>query len=309
MRTLSKELIESVSSNILFMLIGSVAWYAIPNEFIRTVVIAGIVSAAVLVVIVIYLRRIVRNYVEMYGMRNFARRAAIHHKFVHQARDLCVRMLPKVEPYAAPPLVPGTTALPHPLMNQHRATIGMLLEEFTRLFEAVAPAGTKVWASLRDRRSDDCYHTFARGGRFNPNREDGSQSLHKDTSKTIKHLKHSYEVDKQCVVITGSSKGPQLWERQPNDALGEDRCVLMGAVMTKSWMSDQWGERKLAWVLSVCADRDDAFQEEHIPLMQSCVDVFSMVANIMSRSDGFLIESPSELNGSPSPKRARTSRK
>jgi hypothetical protein len=60
---------------------------------------------------------------------------------------------------------------------------------------------------------------------------------------------------------------------------------MLGAVMTRSWDSDKmdWINPKLAWIIGVCTDHENAFDQQHIPLMRQCVDVFSILANIMIR--------------------------
>lgn len=88
-----------------------------------------------------------------------------------------------------------------------------------------------------------------------------------------------------CVWITGSNKEPAMWKPQENDKYGEDKTVMLGAIMTKSWDAEahRWTNNKLAWVLGVCADTEDAFDESHIPLMRACVDMFSTLANTLLR--------------------------
>ena len=90
------------------------------------------------------------------------------------------------------------------------------------------------------------------------------------------------------MVISGSGMGKQMWEPRKNDRFNETRSVLMGAVLTKSFDTHLKARThsKLAWILSANATVDDAFSEHHIPLMQCCVDVFSLLANTMIRFRG-----------------------
>lgn len=121
---------------------------------------------------------------------------------------------------------------------------------------------------------------------YNPHRARDSQPLHKDNSRIISRLKDSYR-DGKCVIITGAGAGPQVWEWQENDKYGEDKSVMLGAVITKSWDPNNktWVNNKLAWVLGVCANVENAFDETHIPLMQACIDTFATLANVMIRSE------------------------
>jgi hypothetical protein len=158
-----------------------------------------------------------------------------------------------------------------------------IMECVVSLFENVVAENAKIWMSLRELRPDGFYHTFARAGRFTPPREHSSLPLHRSRSATIRRLRDSIDCQ-QCVLLTGSTRGPEMWTPQPNDSFGEDKCVLMGAVLIKAWDApDSFKRPKLVWILTVCADRENAFDASHVPLMQSCVDVFSMIVNVMAR--------------------------
>ncbi len=163
-----------------------------------------------------------------------------------------------------------------------------MLAYLVDVFKLTVDRDINIWASLRDRRADNRYHTFARMGAFSPSRAEHSHPLHKDTSTTIQKLKLSV-ANMRCVIITGPDAGPEAWERQPNDALGEDGSVLMGAVMSKYVLAEPDGQskvtgNKLMWVLSLAAHTPKAFGENHVPLMQCCIDTFSLVLNAMLRS-------------------------
>jgi hypothetical protein len=76
-----------------------------------------------------------------------------------------------------------------------------------------------------------------------------------------------------------------MWEVKENDRYGEDKSVMLGAVLTRAWDRDNMKliNPKLAWIIGVCTDHEYAFNEMHIPSMRQCVDVFSILANIMIR--------------------------
>ena len=59
--------------------------------------------------------------------------------------------------------------------------------------------------------------------------------------------------------------------------------TLIGAVMTRSWDGKNWVNNSLAWVVFVNSDKENFFNESHVPTMQACVDVFSWLANSILR--------------------------
>jgi hypothetical protein len=142
---------------------------------------------------------------------NFFNRTSIHHMLVHQARDLAVELMGNAPVYSASTVQQDMLAEAHPGLEMCRTPIVSMLEKVAKLFEFTVPEGVRVWTCIRDRRADDSYHTFARAGRYNPNREVSSKAMHKDASATILRLKDSYKAG-TCVLITGSTMGPQMWE-------------------------------------------------------------------------------------------------
>lgn len=215
---------------------------------------------------------------------DFYNRSYAFHQMIHGARELSVSLMPVIPSYNPDASDPSE---PDPILEANRAVIKEMLERLAEIFTEVVPANTIVWTALRDRRGDDCYHTFERAGRYKVSRSETSQPMHKDKSHTVTWLKNSYH-DGSCVFISGSSQGPQRWQPQSNDKYGEDKSVMMGAVMTKSPRRHGklrgWKNPKLTWVIFVNADKEDTFQPIHIPLMRCCVVVFSWLANSMIRS-------------------------
>lgn len=283
--TARKELIESVIVNTMIGLVAVIAGRFIPDENLRTFVIVSCLLTILAILLIPKLRSLVRAYTSLALSRTFHEQSHIQHHLVHQVRDMCLEMLPGAT-YSPPTLETGRSPKPHPSLQKNRDKIISLLERVAQLFQLFVPPGTRVWACIRDRRADDCYHTFARAGRYNANRSASSKPMHKDRSQTIQRLKDNLRFNGVCVVISGSNMGPQMWERQENDHYGEDKSVMLGAVLTKSWDAERgdWTDRKLAWIIGVCADTENAFSETHIPLMQSCIDMFSMLANIIIRT-------------------------
>jgi hypothetical protein len=285
MPTARKELIQSIIVNTMIGLVTFIAAYFIPNEGIRTVVIIFFLMAIVVISLIPEARRHIRSWMNLEFSKKINEQNHIHHHLIHQVRDMCLEMMLEAT-YTTPILVAGQLPSPHSSLQKNRDKIISLLERVAQLFQLFVPPGTRVWACIRDRRSDDCYYTFARAGRYNANRSTTSKPMHKDNSQTIQRLKDSMKFSGICVIRTGSSMGPQMWESQINDGYAEDKSVLLGAIMTKSWDKNKgdWSNRKLAWIIGVCADQEHAFDEMHIPLMQSCVDMFSMLANVIIRS-------------------------
>lgn len=284
--TARKELIESVIVNTMIGLVAVIAGHFIPNENLRTFVVVCCLLTILAILLIPKIRSLVRSYTSLEFSRKFHEQSHIQHHLIHQVRDMCLEMMPEAI-YSPPSLEQGRSPSPHPSLQKNRDKIISLLERIAQLFQLFVPPGTRVWACIRDRRADDCYHTFARAGRYNANRSATSAPMHKDQSQTIQRLKDNMRFNGVCVVITGSSMGPHMWEGQKNDGYGEDKSVMIGAVLTKSWDDQRgdWSNRKLAWIIGVCADKENAFSEMHIPLMQTCVDMFSMLANVIIRSN------------------------
>ena len=273
----------------LFTVVTTILAWLIKNETMRSVVLlCGFIGIFLIFVGLPYLTRLIRAYIYLHSDKGFRERSSIQHQMMHEVRDTCVKMLPPVEVYSAPLTTDADNlARPNHILAKNKDQIVILLERMVELFLPLVPPGTKVWASIRDRRADDCYHTFARAGRYNPNRQYTSVPLHKDKSRVIKRLKDNYEDMGDCVMITGSSQGQAVWERRENDTYGEDKSVLLGAVLTRSWdrQSNKCIKPKLAWIVGISADQENAFSKMHIPLMKQCVDMFSLLANVMIRCE------------------------
>lgn len=284
--TARKELIESIAVGSILGMLTKIAEWLIEDSYIRSIVVACLLLGILFVLLLPQLRRLLRFYTTLASYQNFHERSHIEHQLIHQLRDIYLEMSPSVLPYTAPVPNRGCNPTPHPVLEENRHKVIALLHLVAQLFQSLVPPGTRVWACIRDRRADDCYHTFTRAGRYNPNRLISSRPMHKDKSRTIQLLKDSLKFNGVCVLITGSNMGAEMWEPQTNDRYGEDKSVMLGAVLTRSWDSQQkrYSNTKLAWVLGVCADTENTFSEVHIPLMQACVDMFSILANAMIRS-------------------------
>jgi len=222
------------------------------------------------------------RYVKHQELLSFLKRTECHHNFAHNARNLAVKLMERK------PLPPASKPGDDPISltgdshYHYKEDVVLLLESIANMFEQLVPKGTKVWACIRERRSDDKYYTWARTSRCNTTRQEFSEALHKD-SDTIQDLKKSYKEKRDCVLITGSKN--KNWHRMVNDDFGEDLSVLMGAVLCKSWTGQGFDDPKLLWVVCVNADREHAFSKDCIPLMKACNDIFSWILNSFVRYD------------------------
>ena len=205
------------------------------------------------------------------------------HDFIHLARDTAVKCLERVPEYSK--IIPASlpSGSPLPRVKALEREYYQLLTNLYDIFRIVIPAPHKIWVSIRDRRSDDQYHTWLRHGSFNRNRETKSQPMHKDSHETVRQLKRHYELQRQCVRITGTDD--PAWQKHDNDELGDDRSVLMGAVMTRSWNSekDAWEAPCLSLILTVNSHERGVFDPSHVPLLQASIDSFSWLTNIAMR--------------------------
>jgi hypothetical protein len=226
----------------------------------------------------------------------FMRRTEAQHNFAHNARNLCVKLMPrKPEPPTHPP-----GGSPVPLTGRshyaYKEDFVGLLESLADVFSELLPFGTRVWACIRERRSDDHYHTWVRSSRCNPTRREFSRPLHKE-SKTVVSLKESYEKRMDCVIVTSSRNDD--WTLTINDQFNENLSVLMGAVLSKSYnpANDKFDAPKLNWILCVNADAIGVFDRSHIPLMKTCNDIFSWILNSFIRYDAVQTGLTSEATG------------
>lgn len=228
--------------------------------------------------------RIIRPNIKLAA--EFASRSSAVHRLDHDTRNLCVRILGPAPKYGAWSTRPFDRNLPDPLLLAHKADIVKLLERTQRIFSLLAPPGAQVWVCLRDLRGDGCYHTFARAGDYDANRERFSKPLDKEKSATAREVRQGY-FGGECVVLTGQEAGPHRWDPElPNNSFNEDRCVLMGAIAVKSPSStpnNEFADEEVAWILGVCSDKEDAFNESHFELMKGCIDTLGIVANLIWR--------------------------
>jgi len=236
-----------------------------------------------LVVINLIYSFILIKFVKRIERDKFVERTSIHHSFAHNARNIAVKLMPGKTPISPLNKVDERPApLTGDLHYMYQGDIVVLLRSMADMFSKLAPEGTNVWACLRERRTDDHYHTILRAGLFEPTRAEFSTPLSKD-SKTIQNLKYSYEHKMDCVLITGSNRQDQGWEKMRNDEFREDLSVLMGAVLSKSWNGQEFVDPMLNWVLCICANKENVFNETHIPLMKCCNDIFSWLLNSFIR--------------------------
>lgn len=212
------------------------------------------------------------------------------HIFVHNSRDTGVKLMPIVPKYSnlIPSGLPKGSQLP--ALKEIETDVLQIMQKLLDVFQAVLPNERELWIAIRDRRSDDCYHTWLRKGSFNPNRQDSSRPMHKDDSSTISELKRYYKFEFKCVKITGCED--MYWKTMPNDDYEEDNSVLMGAVMTRSWDSGKksWlkGHNCLSWVITVNSPNKHVFNASHVPIMQTAIDSFAWLANQAARKQHLL---------------------
>ncbi len=206
------------------------------------------------------------------------------HDLVHLARDTSVKLLPVVPKYSEliPANLPKGSQLPK--LKAMEVEYQQLIDELYDIFRVVIPEKHKIWVAVRDRRSDDQYHTWLRKGSQNKSRGTTSQPMHKDNHQTVIQLKRHYYLQRKCVRITGIDDSE--WQRHDNDHLREDRSVMMGAVMTRSWDSNsgEWSNNCLSLILTINSPDPNVFDNSHVPLLQASIDTFSWITNTAMRS-------------------------
>ncbi|MCG8585214.1 MAG: hypothetical protein MI757_10925, partial [Pirellulales bacterium] len=259
--TARKETLEALVVGVVIACVALIAEWLIDNDLWRTIVLSAGLLVALIVMSAPHISRVVGSFARLASIRNFHARSSVMHNFIHDARDLSVRILGDAPEYAGNPESQDGGCLANRHLSAHRDTVISLLEHVVRLFESLVASDVRVWACIRDRRADDRYYTFARAGQYNPNRKHHSTPLHKTESKTLSRLRDSF-ASGSCVIITGSAMGPQMWEGQRNDQYEEDKSVLMGAVLSKSLSDDSDIPQKpmMAFVIGVCANKEGAFE-------------------------------------------------
>ncbi|HZQ45639.1 MAG TPA: hypothetical protein VFC07_01395 [Verrucomicrobiae bacterium] len=256
--------------------VGGIGAFLIKDDKVRVLILT---STVLLLLALFILHSYVRKVLAIIRAGdNFEIRGRLQHELLHKGRDTIVRMLANVS--IQPLAVRG-----HSPFERFRPEIIAMLEDLVRIGQEYATPRSRVWGSLRLLRSDNFYHTFCRAGSYTPARIVTSTPLHKKEAATIMRLRESLSSGR-CVIISGSGKGLEMWTPQPNDRFGDDKCVLMGAIMIKSCeeKTSAYFKHQMIGVITLCADREDAFNESHVPWMQGYVDVFSAMANVLARS-------------------------
>lgn len=234
--------------------------------------------------VAILIRNIVRN-ATLEVVEAFSRGM---HEFIHRARDLFVVLLSDRS-------VIDATERPGFMATAHEHLIEKLLDVMASTFSLLVPRNTRVFTAIRERRADEHYHTFLRGGPHRADRGDTTEAVSND-SPMVQELTKAYNDKQDCVILTGP--GQANWKEMHNDRHGEDRTVLMGAVFSKVWetsiRSFPRDKRKLEWILCVAADRPGVFnRERHFELMKCFNDIFAIFLN------WFVREKPERISEAP----------
>lgn len=156
------------------------------------------------------------------------------------------------------------------------------MQTISDLFQECIDDNVKVWAEIKDRRSNESYYQFLITGEYQKSGESSSNPL-KKKGKVVANLRKSFRNHK-CVIITGPNKPG--WTK----ALGESgaQSALIGAVMMYSWDNERiWNKeaskKQHAWILIVSANKEGVFSDHHIQLMRVCNDILSSVLNVVVR--------------------------
>jgi hypothetical protein len=205
---------------------------------------------------------------------SFVRRTGLHHDFIHLARDILIRHMGDIlEEFKAQRK--RDSIVPQLLGKE----IERLLQLVEQVFHLVVPE-VGIYVSIRERKGNE-FHTKFRGGHFNQLRIETSVPL-KSESKMVKALMESFRHN-DCVFITGPND-PENWEKMHNDKFGNDRSVMMGAVFAKVLLKDGTTKaRNLEWILCICADKENTFNESHKNLMKCFNDTFALLVNVFLR--------------------------
>jgi|GEM_PF-6080647 len=257
----------------------------IDPETLRVIFILFLVLCQILVVFLVIkftknpLERRIEELELGYDSRDMELAKSVH-GFVHRVRDLSVILhmndLPKNINSRA-----EKSIIANPFENR----IQEMLISMIRTYKVLVPRDTKLFAVIRELKPDRTYQTVLRAGDFRPDRNEKSEGMRYD-SPMIQDLLQAINRNRDCVIRTGP--GYPNWKEMPNDKLGEDKSVLLGAVFSKVWNPKigifSTEDRRLEWVLCLAADRENVFDKpHHLELMKTFNDSLGILLNWFAR--------------------------
>lgn len=212
----------------------------------------------------------------------------IRHNSVHQMRDSLARLFPVRETYEPLPSIAGTSpnSRPpsHPGLVAMRADIVKQLAFLSEEFQTKVGNRARVFACLRELCSDEKFHTFDRAGAVDVNRDRNSAAWDKKNHRVYQRLRDRCDKS-HCVILsvagTDGFLNTEADQLKDADGFRANECMLTGAVFAKSMIENENKNSRMVWIVSVCANRPNAFQESDCEMLRFHVDLFSALLNGM----------------------------
>ncbi len=270
---LSRPLFSGLAIQIIITVFGSSASFLSPAWGIP--ILLGTLLVVLIISIVSAILRDNRTQIRLIMAASTVAIWADLHLLTHWVRDTIVRSLPPVPDLKAPIV----------LTMSEETRIGTMLHHIRDAFARTVPKDVRIMVTVREIRANGMYETFQRFGSSVADREVKTNPL-SPADATIRGLLDKLSKKQVCVNITGSVKSELEWTPQFNDQFGEDLSVLIGAVQIKNPVGPKmftFTQGEMKWVLCVCANKPDIFNDDHVPLMRTCIDELSIYANLLAR--------------------------
>jgi len=206
------------------------------------------------------------------------------HDFVHTARDDAVQYLERYKAILAQFLQDEDLKRFHEqILEEFQKYLHRNLQKVVTLFEALNDRPRKLWVAVRRLEEPEReYRTILRVGKYSKDREVHSLDIPESTGLP-QYLRQQYERNRG-IVILGPNRSAATWMSTQNDALGEDRSVLIGPIMIKSGNPLTASEkRELYMILYVNSPEENAFSTGDEYYMRCCTDVLSLFFSMASK--------------------------
>lgn len=215
------------------------------------------------------------------------------HFFIHATRDQAVRYV-EAHRRIWTKFVEGQNngtqmtvdSLQKEISGAFREHLGQTLGEVRSLFESLTGRRGKIWVAVREFYRDGKtreFRTLLRVGEKNLNeqRRQHSVSIPEDQGLP-QFLKRQYEAGNGIVRL--GTKRPDRWVRSRNDQLSQDKSVMAGPIIVKSWSEKEIRERReLYMILYVNSPVANVFCEHHEDYLRCCTDALSLFCSLVNQ--------------------------
>lgn len=201
------------------------------------------------------------------------------HAFIHAARDEALHYFRTHEKL----LLEATqtrdfSAYSEAMTHEFDRYVQTNLQRIVRIFDVLLGQQGSTWAAVRQLIVVDnnrVYRTIHRAGKFKENRANQSEDIPEDNGLPSA-LRTAYEKG-NGILRLGATRKNSVWQRTENDERGEDKNLMAGPVIIKSWDSKTEDVRnEIYLILYINSPKPAAFDEMDEPFLKCCTDVFSL---------------------------------